>query len=139
MQQDKQLKYVGDPFSKWVQATRKFGRNDSSTMAFGTIVSAPPNIEMRLDNEDVVYDKHDIYVAERLTAHTRIANTFSDAVTMPMSTQGYNPHTHTITSINQTGVLVEYTDELKVGDRVLVECNDETAKYTILDRVVSYV
>lgn len=138
MQTDKRMKYEGDPYSKWVQATRVFGRNETSTTRLGTIISPPPEIKMLLDNDPIEYDKQDIYVTQKLTAHQRIADTFSEIITMPMSAEDHLSHTHQIQSIRQTDTVIDFTDELKVGDRVLVECDNENMKYIILDRVVSY-
>lgn len=138
MQTDKRMKYEGDPYSKWVQATRGFGRNESSTMEFGTIISAPPDIKLRIDHDETTYDKDDIYVMERLTAHKRKANITGLVVNSPMTANGMGPHTHQLTSISLTDAEISYLDELKEGDRVIVECDNERAKFTILDRVVSY-
>lgn len=138
MQTDKRMKHEGDPYSKWVQATRGFGRNETSTMEFGTIISAPPDIKLHIDHDENTYDKHDIYVAERLTAHTRIADVEGVVIASTMTPAGQGPHTHDITSVSLKDAVIRYTDELKEGDRVLVECDNERAKFTILDKVVSY-
>lgn len=134
----KRLKREGDGASKLVQLIRDVGSNDSSTMSLGTVLSAPPEITVQLDNDPIVLDRGDLIIAQRLTAHERIANVFSANITMPMSSEGYTPHTHTLTSITLNDAVISYTDELAPGDRVLVECDDERMKYTIIDRVVTY-
>ena len=138
MQTDKRMKYEGDPYSKWVQATRGFGRNESSTMEFGTIISAPPDIRLRIDHDDNTYDKGDIYVMERLTTHKRKVDIIGLVENSTMTESGTDPHIHQITSISIKGAEISYLDELKEGDRVIVECDNERGKFTILDRVVSY-
>lgn len=137
-QTKKRMKLEGDPYSKMAQAVREFGRNETSTLTHGTITSPPPDIKMKLDNDPIEYDAGDIYVAQRLTAHERVADVTSALITTLMSTEGYSPHTHKIDTILMKDAVISFTDELKAGDRVLVECDDENMKYTILDRVVSY-
>lgn len=138
MQLDKQIKYVGSSYSQIVQAMRKVGRNETSTMEFGTIVSAPPEIKLLIDHDENVYDKHDIYVSQRLTAHERIADVAGLVIASPMTANGMGPHTHELQSIALKDAVIAYLDELKEGDRVIVECDNERAKFTIIDRVVSY-
>lgn len=134
----KRLKREGDGASKLVQLIRDVGSNDSSTMSIGTVLSAPPEITVQLDNDPIVLDKGDLIIAQRLTAHERIANVFSANITMPMTSEGHLTHTHAITSVTLNNAVISYTDELAPGDRVLVECDDERMKYTIIDRVVTY-
>lgn len=134
----KRLKREGDGASKLVQLIRDVGSNDSSTLTLGTVLSAPPEITVQLDNDPIVLDRGDLIIAQRLTAHDRIANVFSANVLLPMSAEGYTTHTHAITSITLNDAVISYTDELAPGDRVLVECDDERMKYTIIDRAVTY-
>ncbi|WP_342537365.1 DUF2577 family protein [Sporosarcina sp. FSL K6-3508] len=138
MQMQKRLKYEGSPYSQMVQAMRDIGRNETSTMEFGTIISAPPDIKLHIDHDENTYDKDDIYVSERLTAHKRKADIIGLVVASPMTANGQGPHTHELTSISLKNAEISYLDVLKEGDRVIVECDNERAKFTIVDRVVSY-
>lgn len=135
---EKRLKIEGDPYSKLVQMMRKYGHNESSTLAYGTIISPPPAIKLAIDNDPIEYDAVDIIVAERLTAHERIADVLAPVTASQMTATGMGPHTHDITNITLTGARIQYRDELKAGDRVLVECDDENMRYTVLDRLVNY-
>lgn len=74
----------------------------------------------------------------------RIAST---AVDEDMSIEGYIPHTHDISMLGLNAVQddftavdieVEYQDELRKGDRVLVACLDADMTYIILDRARWY-
>lgn len=134
----KRIKREGDGSSKMVQLIRDVGSNDSSTLALGTVLSAPPEITVQLDNDPIVLDKGDLIIAQRLTAHQRNADVFSANIAMPMSTEGYIQHTHALTSITLKDAVISYTDVLVPGDRVLVDCDEERMKYTIIDRVVTY-
>lgn len=134
----KRLGYEGSPYSKWVQATRKFGRNETSTMEFGTVVNAPPDIKILVDHNEMPYDKDDIYILERLTAHTRRADITGLVVSSPMTANGQGPHTHNLTSISLKDAEISYFDELKEGDRVLVEYDHDRMRINVLDRVMSY-
>lgn len=136
MQTSKRLKYEGDAYSKAVQLMRSIGRNETSTFRLGTITAAPPEIKMLLDNDPIEYDKQDIYVAEHLTVHTRRMRIYDNRINGV--TRVAANHVHGYDWIELQNAEVEYLDELKVGDRVLVECDDEKMKYIILDRVVSY-
>lgn len=138
---DKRMEIEGDPYSKFAQAMRKYGRSSSSTMVHGTITAAPPEILLRIDNDDTEYDRHDIYVAEHLTSHTRIANIYSadiDADVAVTSNGEEAAPTVIIEDMQQQDATILYTNELQVGDRVLVECDDANMRYTIIDRLVSY-
>lgn len=135
---DKRLKFEGDPYSQIVQAIGAFGRNETSTLSLGTILQPPPLIKLLLDNDPNEYDATDIYVAAHLTAHERRADITGSLVALPMSTEGYTPHTHQIKGITIIDATISFADVLQTGDRVIVECDDEKMKFTILDRVVSY-
>lgn len=138
MQLGKEVQNEGDAYSKMAKFIRKQGRNETSTMTFGRIVSAPPDIEMKVDHDDEVYDKGDIYVAERLTAHKRRADITGLVIASPMTANGLGPHTHKLESISLKDAEISYLDELEEGDRVLVEWDEDNMKFIILDRVVSY-
>lgn len=137
-QTSKRTKYEGDGASKLTQLIRNIGRNETSTIRLGTVKSAPPEIAIRLDGDDFDLDKKDLVIAQHLTAHERMANVTGAVINSAMSTQGYSPHTHDITSISLSDATISFTDELAPGERVLVECDDERMRYFVFDRAVIY-
>lgn len=138
MQKDKRMQYEGSPIAQMVQATRKAGRNVTSTMKVATITSPPPDIKMLIDNDPIEYDKNDIYVAELLTKHRRTIELYTDNIHLPMSWEGIGTHVHQTYELLLKEVEFDFMDELKKGDRVLVECDEENGIFIIVDRVVSY-
>lgn len=71
----------------------------------------------------------------------------SDEVSEEMTPAGLGPHTHDITVVELANVQndfdavdveVEYQDELRKDDRVLLACDDDNMVYYVLDRAVFY-
>lgn len=153
METKKRLKFEGDPYSKITQAIGQFGRNETSTLTLGTIIDAPPEIKLEIDNDPNIYDKYDVYVAEHLTRHERVITVeygfpriwdkkteIGDMQKVAASSRnniGSAPSTPYENYVMENAML-RFEDVLKIGDRVLVECDDENMRYIILDRVVSY-
>lgn len=138
MRKDKRMQYEGSPIAQMVQATRKAGRNITSTMRIGTITSPPPEIKMLIDHDPEEYDKDEILVAEKLTVHMRNIDVIGNVIQSKMTPNGTGPHMHEITHLSIKDANITFNDELQEGDRVLVECDEENDIYIIMDRVVSY-
>lgn len=141
----KDIKYEGDPFSTIVQAMRNVGRNETSTLTMGTILAPPPNLLLKIDNDPILYDKKDIYVAEWLTRHERVVTiTHKEMELRDLGDKKENDYLDTddkafpFTHYKHNYVVLKFEDLLKKDDRVIVECDDEKMAYTILDRVVKY-
>jgi hypothetical protein len=101
----------------------------------GEVVSSPPNIRLRLKrNSKLVIPSKFIIVPEHLKRHKRRANISSSNVSESMSSAGDPSHTHNITSITLNNAEIEFTDELKVGDRVMVAAIQGGQSFFIIDR-----
>lgn len=135
MNEDDRLE--GSGASKMVQVIRKFGHNQDINIEFATVTSPPPNLKIKVDNMSIELDKDDLMVAEYLTKHKRKIKFTSSSVAEAMSTEGFEPHVHDITSLVLEGEM-EFIDELKAGERVIVANIDSGQTYVILDRAVSY-
>lgn len=154
-------RFEGGWDSKMAFAMKKLGYNQDVDFELATVTSAPPALKIRVDNVKLEFEKDDLIVAEQLTKYKRYItirkstdpkwNTHmrfkSGSVSEAMSTEGYSPHTHDITMLNLDNVQqdfdfveaeMEFNDELKVGDRVIVASYNNGQSYIILDRMVVY-
>ena len=145
----------GNPYSKWNQLIRDKGYSKPVNIEIATVTATPPNLKITLDADGLTLDKDDLIVAEGLTRHVRTI-TFKSASNIRLASasisgdtkSGGGPaHTHGYDTIALNAVqndfaideaVIEYQDELKVGDRVIVACLDEDMVYVILDRAVWY-
>lgn len=96
-------------------AIKASGYNREMFIELGVVVSENPELQIEVD-DNVVLDADDLVIAEHLTNHTRtvkIGNSSSETT-------------------------IEFTDELSLGDRVMVISDDDTDEYFVIDRVVEY-
>lgn len=107
-------RYEGGWDSKLTQLIRDTGRNKDVDIRLGTVKSAPPNMRVNVDGMKYDLDEDDYAIAEHLTARTRQVK------------------------INGTTSTVEYPDELKVGDRVIVLSSHNGQRYYVIDKAVNY-
>ncbi|QDX93643.1 DUF2577 domain-containing protein [Brevibacillus laterosporus] len=120
------------------QLIKQIGYNKDVDIELGTVIAPPPAIRVKVDNDEKLeLLAEDLIVAEHLTRHTRKVTLTSERVDESMATAGYTPHTHDITSLVITGE-IEFTDELKAGDRVIIQSINEGQTYIIQDRAVLY-
>ncbi|MBW4841169.1 MAG: DUF2577 domain-containing protein [Paenibacillaceae bacterium] len=145
----------GSGASQLVQLIRAIGYNSDITLELATVTAPPPELKIKVDHMNVELEKDDLIVAQSLTKYTRKANVKSEGKTEVSST-----------SITQASVLVvssgsgeitkftsfgmssanltvqeaelEFTDELKKDDRVIVAGIHQGQTYLILDRAVMY-
>jgi len=101
----------------------------------GEVYSAPPNIKLKLKNNNkLIIPSQFITVPEHLKRHKRKANISSSNVSESMTAAGDPSHTHNITSITLRDAEIEFTDELKVGERVMVAVVQGGQSFFIIDR-----
>lgn len=144
----------GGPFSQFAGMIRQIGYNQDVNIETATITAPPPNLRIKIDGMTKELEADDVIVSEHLTKHTRhikITNnggtTLSSSNISGMEPKG-NPTTPlsidnmTLASGNLTvtDATIEYLDELKVGDRVIVASRVTNVghDYFILDRAVTY-
>lgn len=148
----------GSGASQLVQLIRAIGYNSEITFELATVTSAPPQLKIKVDHMSVELEKDDLIVAQSLAKHTRKVNLKSEGGTKisasnldPLSPK-YDPGAEYVgdgtltfsglklTSADQTieEAELEFTDELKKDDRVIVVGMNEGQTYIILDRVVMY-
>jgi hypothetical protein len=97
--------------------------------------SAPPNIQLRLkENTKLIIPKEFISVSEHLTRHKRIADISSSNIAESMTSAGYTAHTHNITALTMKDAQIEFKDELKKGDRVMVAAIQGGQSFFVIDR-----
>lgn len=116
MKEDERLE--GSGASKMVQLIKKFGHNTDINIELGTVTASPPALKIKIDNMNLELEADDLIVAMCLTKHKRTI-TFK-------------------TATSTTDAEIEYTDELKKGDRVIVAEINKGQTYVILDRAVIY-
>jgi Protein of unknown function (DUF2577) len=105
----------GSGAARLIQLIRQHGYNVDVNIELATVTSAPPNLKIKVDNMKVELDRDDLVVAQYLTKHKRQVK------------------------INGgTTVELEYQDELKPGDRVIVTSANNGQIYFVLDKAVTY-
>lgn len=105
----------GSGATRLIQLIRKHGYNKDVDIELGTVTSSPPDIKIQIDNMKMELDRDDLIVARYLTKHKRQIR------------------------INGGETLeLEYQDELKIGDRVIVASVKKGQLYIVLDRAVLY-
>ncbi|KIV55262.1 hypothetical protein AM501_06680 [Aneurinibacillus migulanus] len=139
----------GNPYTDLVQLMKEHGHNKDVDIVFGTITAPPPNIRVKVDNETLEIEKDDVVILQYLTKHKRkiriTSNTASlskeEATSIALDGSPYK-HKHDIEvtngSLTVTEAEIEYLDELKAGERVVLAEIEKGQKYVILDREVIY-
>jgi hypothetical protein len=103
------------------------------------VVSSPPDIKIKLkDNAKLVIPNDLIMVSEHLTRHTGTGNISNANVSGNLSDAGDPKHTHNIQSLSLSNAKIDFTDELKNGDRVMVAAIQGGQSFFIIDRFKSY-
>jgi hypothetical protein len=113
--------------------------NSSSPLQFmeGVVHSAPPNIQIKLkDNPKLVIPSKFIRVAEHLTRHSRTADISSSNISSSLSRAGDPQHTHSVNSLTLNNATINFTDELKKGDKIMVAAIQGGQSFFIIDRFV---
>jgi hypothetical protein len=105
----------GNGASRFIKLMQQHGANDSVKVEMATITAAPPSIKLRIDGDKFDLEADDFEVAVHLTKHTR-----------------------QVKLDGGTTQVLEFQDELKNGDRVLVISANNDQRYYVLDKVVSY-
>lgn len=144
----------GSGASQLVQLIRAIGYNSEITFELATVTSAPPQLKIKVDHMNVELEKDDLIVARSLAKHTRrvnlnvkkkasISSTSIDSLYTLTLPQGSGEWSLLSFGLNSADFKVEeaeleFTDELKKDDRVIVVGMNEGQTYIILDRVVMY-
>jgi ribosome-associated translation inhibitor RaiA len=105
----------GSGAARLIQLIRQHGYNVDVNIEMATVTSAPPDLKIKVDNMKVELDRDDIIVAQSLTKHKRQVKIDGGAT-----------------------VELEYQDELKVGDRVIVASANNDQLYFVIDKAVIY-
>lgn len=148
------IRIEGSGASQLVQLIRELGYNEELSLELATVTSAPPDLKIKVDHMNVDLEKDDLIVAESLTKHKRKVSVRSEGKTkLSKSPLGLTDIGFKIggsatlafesLSIGSASVTVEeaeleFADELKEGDRILVAGIHKSQTYIILDRVVTY-
>lgn len=144
---------TGTGAAQLIQLMGHFGFNEEVGVELATVTAAPPALKIKLDSDNLELEKADLIVAQYLTKHSRKVtitnagktNLSGGSVSVTMSPAGEGPHTHAVTAVGHSGAnltvteaTVEYLDELKVGDRVIVLSFNGGQLYAIIDKAVTY-
>jgi len=107
------------------------------SLSEGEVVNAPPNLKVKLlSNEKLILPKELLIVPQHLTNHKR-------TVKLNDTANGNASISNTQTSIsdgtfNLSEGTLEFLDELKKGDKVLLAAFPGGQKFFILDRIITY-
>lgn len=123
------------------QVIKRLGYSKPIDFELGTVVKGLPDLEIELDADEgkVRYDKDLLYIPRNLTRHKRVMTMrkvsdkrFLDEFSTSSQINGTN-----VDDFEFTEVEVEYQDELKEGDRIMVVWIEEAMMLYIVD-VVRY-
>lgn len=107
---------------------------------FEAVVSKPPpDLTIKLKgNDGQVIPKQLLIVSEWLTNHIRKVKLSTTKITDEETIDGYKPHQHDLTSIVLDEAVLEFLNELKEGERVMVGRYAGGQKFYIFDRYKQY-
>lgn len=146
----------GSGASQLVDLIRAIGHNTDVSIELATVTSEPPELKIKIDNMNIELEKEDLIVAESLTKHKRTVKLKSEGQTTVSSnspnisfTIGTDTNGKPITlsfssvGLNSADLTIqeaelEFVNELKKDDRVIVSSINQGQIYIILDRVVVY-
>lgn len=156
----------GDTYSKFNTLFNEgvSAAGQATKLELATVTKSAPDLEIELDADKLPIAKESLVVAEHLTQHKRIMTlrkcedarfqseyprAFSTDIRVASTSvdSSLDPPGHVIVEIalndvqddfKAVDVEVEYQDELRKGDRVLVACLDADMTYIILDRARWY-
>ncbi|MNU66647.1 hypothetical protein D3C71_559670 [compost metagenome] len=159
-------RFEGSGASQLVQLIRAIGYNSDVSIELATVTSPPPELKIKVDHMNVELEKDDLIVAQSLTKHKRTISLKSSGgtkisasspplpapptglkvgVTMVQMPPGPHDHPLSFTSLDLSDAdqtieeaELEFVDELKKDDRVLVAGIQQGQFYIILDRAVMY-
>lgn len=143
----------GSGISQFRDIVKQLGYNKDVDCELGTVIAAPPALQVQIDNMKIPLDADDLIVAQHLTRWTeKVAFKGLPTTTLIMKeytrttkkTESSTPSTSEIYEdefdfsagdivINE--IEIEHLDELKVGDRVIVASANAGQRYFVLDRV----
>lgn len=132
------MQVEGNGFSKLTQIIRDTGYNKDIDIELATVTAPPPNLKIKIDNMNVELEKDDLIVAERLTKYKRNIKLITNDLSVNMSSEGYTPHTHDISGMTVNNAEIEFLDELKKDDRIIVASIKDGQLFVILDKAVVY-
>lgn len=112
----------GNGFSKLAQVMKQAGYNKEISIDIGEVITAPPNLKIKLKSDGLTLEKEDIILSQQLTEYE---------VTIKEATAEINNSPATITNF-----IGKVDGSLKTGERVLIISDDDTAKFFALNRVV---
>jgi Protein of unknown function (DUF2577) len=101
----------GGPATRLIQLIQRFGYNKDVDFELATVVSPPPNLQIKFDGDEIVLQPEDLVVCEHLTEHTRRL---------------------------KDGTTLTFESSLEVGDRVIVACMDERQLFIVIDKAVTF-
>lgn len=112
----------------------------------GEVIKAPPNLEVRLENKVVIKNHKIIISIEKIIGYQRTYSlkgniTKYDFDNTTSSEAVPNHPAHPIPKLSGTGTYtaegtIQWTDTLKVGDKVLMLPTNEQEYFYLIDRVV---
>ena len=98
-----------------IHTMRKISQESQRTyIDFAEVTKAPPELEIKCEDDGLVLESDDLVIAQHLMAHERAIY------------------------IDGEKRLVQYDDLLKVGNRVLIVYDDYKDNYCVIDCVSSY-
>lgn len=114
----------------------------------GEVVKAPPELEVKLENGIIIKNKKIMISIEKIKGYKRtfsiVGNIDNENMTVQSSSMtkaGQGPHEHTLKSFKAKGSYqstgsIEWTDTLKIGDKVLMLPTNDRKYFYLIDKVV---
>lgn len=135
----------GKGASMLTQVIRQIGYNKDLNVEIGTVVSAAPDLKIKIERDQIVLEKDDLLVAEHLTRHKRIVTlSHQEKEKRDLGDCHAEDYLDTddlappYTSYQHNYIELQFEDVLRKYDRVFLIADDDTQQYFVIDRVVSY-
>jgi hypothetical protein len=105
------MRIEGSGESRLIQLIRKYGYNKDVDFELATVVTPPPNLQIKLDKDGLALEASDLIVCEHLTEHSRELT---------------------------DGTILTFKPALKAGDKVIVVSSEEKQQFLVIDKAVTY-
>lgn len=146
------MRIEGSGFSKMSQVIKNISVTSYNgiTLELATVTVPLPNIKVKVDGMNIELEKEDLIIAEHLLKHGRRVNLSNSGGTTVFSgnVSGLQPRESPYSNVdikelqltngdlNVNDAEIRYTDEIKIGDRVIIAGINSGQTYVILDRAV---
>ena len=132
MSKQKNLGIEGSWGSQMIQLIRQYGYNKDMSIEVAYVVTPPPNLTIRLPDDDILLEDNNLIVAEHLLEHKVTASISGGTVTGATTC----PDGGRLTSLTATDVTIKIKTVLQTGTPVILIGDNDTDMYYVVGKAV---